>query len=136
MDLFPTLAKIAGGKVPTDRFIDGVDQSAFFLGKKEKSNREGVIVYMGSEIYGVKWRDWKVLFKELDSVTEETRTYPTPRLYNLREDPGERSNVLFTSKTWVAAKALPQLAEHAKSLQKFPPIPPGTLDPYVPKKSQ
>jgi arylsulfatase len=136
MDLFSTFAAIAGGKVPKDRFIDGVDQSAFFLGKKEKSNREGVIVYMGSEIYGVKWQDWKVLFKELDSVTEETRNYPTLRLYNLLEDPGERSNVLFTSKTWVAAKALPQLAEHAKSLREFPPIPPGTPDPYVPPKVQ
>ena len=37
MDLFPTLARIAGGKVPEDRAIDGVDQSEFFFGKQKKS---------------------------------------------------------------------------------------------------
>lgn len=54
MDLFPTLARIAGGKMPTDRIIDGIDQLDFFLGKQEVSNRESVIVYVGSEIYGIK----------------------------------------------------------------------------------
>ena len=32
MDLFPTLARIAGGKVPDDRIIDGVDQLDFLTG--------------------------------------------------------------------------------------------------------
>ncbi len=41
MDLFPTLAKIAGGRVPDDRIIDGVDLSDFLLGKTRKSGREG-----------------------------------------------------------------------------------------------
>ena len=135
MDLFPTLAKIAGGKVPTDRAIDGVDQTEFFLGNQERSNRDGVIVYMGEKVYGVKWKNWKVLFKELDTIFSPTMTYDTPKVYNLLTDPGERENVLFPY-TWVAEKALPQLAEHAKSLREFPPIPPGTPDPYVPPKVQ
>ena len=74
MDLFPTLAKIAGGKVPKDRIIDGVDQSAFLLGKQNKSNREGFIVYMGTKIFAVKWKNWKLHFKELDSWAGETVT--------------------------------------------------------------
>jgi len=41
MDLFPTFAKIAGGKVPDDRLVDGIDMADFFLGKTEKSGREG-----------------------------------------------------------------------------------------------
>ena len=40
MDLFPTLARIAGGKVPDDRVIDGIDMSDFFLGKRKKSGRD------------------------------------------------------------------------------------------------
>lgn len=115
MYLFPTLAKIVKGNIPADRYVDDIDQTAVFLGKQENSNREGVILYMGADIYGVKWRNWKVMFKELDSATEEMKVYPTPRLYILLEDPGERTIVLFTSKTWVAEKALPQLTEHAKS---------------------
>ena len=34
MDLFPTLARLAGGTVPTDRVIDGVDQTDFFSASK------------------------------------------------------------------------------------------------------
>ena len=133
MDLFTTFARIAGGKVPKDRVIDGVDQTDFFLGKQKKSNREGVIVYSGEEIFGVKWRNWKVNFKEQDTVYSETRTYTTPRVYNLLIDPQENQNVLFPH-TWVPKAALGQLGEHLASLKKHPPIKPGTLDPYQPPK--
>ncbi len=133
MDLFPTLARIAGGKVPEDRIIDGIDMSGFFQGKQKKSGREGVIVYMGNDIFGVKWRNWKVNFKELDTVFSETVTYGMPRVYNLLRDPQERENVLFPN-TWVPKAALAQLGEHAASLKAHPPIKPGTLDPYMPPK--
>src|SRR5262249_6747915 len=33
MDFFPTFAHIVGGKIPTDRPIDGVDQTDVLLGK-------------------------------------------------------------------------------------------------------
>ena len=133
MDLFPTFAKLAGGAVPQDRVIDGLDMADFFLGKQEKSGREGVIVYMGEEIFGVKWRNWKVNFKEQDTVFSETRSYGTPRVYNLLTDPQEREDVLFPH-TWVPKAALGQLAEHIKSLKASPPIKPGTVDPYQPPK--
>ena len=35
MDFFPTFARIIGGKMPTDRPIDGVDQTDVLLGKSE-----------------------------------------------------------------------------------------------------
>ena len=133
MDLFPTFARLAGGKVPVDRVIDGLDVADFFLGKQEKSGREGFIVYMGNDIFGVKWRNWKVNFKEQDSVFSETRSYTTPRVYNLLTDPQERENVLFPN-TWVPKVALGQLAVHIQSLRTNPPIKPGTRDPYAPPK--
>ena len=133
MDLFPTFARIAGGKVPEDRVIDGMDMSDFFLGKQKNSGREGIIVYMGNDIYGVKWRNWKVNFKELDSVMSQVAEYGMPRVYNLYSDPQERENVLFPN-TWVPKAALGQLGEHVASLKEHPPIPTGTLDPYVPPK--
>lgn len=131
MDLFPTLAAFAGGTVPTDRAFDGIDQSEFFLGNQDKSNREGVIVYMGDQIFGVKWNDWKVMFKENASIFDETLSFDTPRVYNLLNDPNERESVLFPH-TWAVEKALPQLLDHAATFQQYPPIPPGTPDPYVP----
>ena len=39
-DMFTTLLSMTGCEAPDDRLIDGVDQSAFFLGKQETSNRE------------------------------------------------------------------------------------------------
>jgi arylsulfatase len=131
MDLFPTFARIAGGTVPDDRVIDGVDQTDFFLGTQTNSNREGVIVYQGEQVFGVKWRNWKLNFRELDTVFSETVTYGMPRVYNLLTDPGETQNVLFPN-TWVPKLALAQLVEHTESLRSNPPIRPGTPDPYQP----
>jgi arylsulfatase len=56
VDLFPTLARIAGGKVPTDRPIDGVDQrddrrnrtarpSCFFLARSSWPSNGGTTRY-------------------------------------------------------------------------------------------
>ena len=133
MDLFTTFAKIAGGKVPDDRIIDGVDQTDFFLGKQEKSNREGLIVYMGNDIWGVKWRNWKINLKEQQTIFSSKNDLGLARVYNLYKDPGETMNVIFPE-TWVPKAGLGQLGAHVVSLRKEPPIKPGTKDPYVPGK--
>lgn len=132
MDLFPTLASFTGGTIPGDRVIDGIDMKDFFTGKREKSGREGFIVYMGNDIFGVKWRNWKLHFKEQEAWNSEMVTYTMPRVYNLYADPQERDNVLFPN-TWVPKAALEQLTDHIVSLKKNPPIAAGTPDPYEPK---
>ena len=83
MDLFPTFAKIAGGRVPGDRVIDGNDVSDFLMGKSEESGRDGFVVYMGNDIFGVKWRDWKIHLKEQSGWNGVLREYTMPRVYNL-----------------------------------------------------
>jgi arylsulfatase len=131
MDLFPTFATIAGGAVPDDRPIDGIDVSDFLLGQTDESGREGFVVYMGNDIFGVKWRNWKLHFEEQDDWSDVARRLTMPRVYNLLTDPQERDNVLFPH-TWVPKAALGQLEEHVVSLRAFPPIPTGQPDPYVP----
>jgi arylsulfatase len=133
MDLFPTLANIAGGDVPDDRVIDGIDMSEFLLGREQASGREGFIVYMGNDIFGVKWRNWKVHFKEQTAWNGVLREYTMPRVYNLMNDSQERDNVIFPH-TWVLKAGLPQLEEHVASLKKYPPISAGAADPYKPKR--
>lgn len=132
MDLFPTIAKLTNSKIPDDRIIDGIDVSDFILGKKEKSEREGFIVYMGNDIFGVKWKNWKLHFEEQENWNSIKYTYTMPRVYNLYDDPQERNNVLFPH-TWVPKVALKQLEEHITSLRQNPPIPTGQKDPYEPK---
>jgi arylsulfatase len=90
---------------------------------------------MGNKIFAVKWHDWKLHFREAESVFSDTREFETPRLYNLLVDPGEHENVLFPH-TWVPRVALTQLEEHKVSLMEYPPIKPGTLDPYQPPKRE
>ena len=51
IDLFPTLARIAGGKVPEDRIIDGVDVSDFLLGRNDESGRDGFVVLASARFY-------------------------------------------------------------------------------------
>jgi arylsulfatase len=132
MDIFPTIASFAGGSVPNDRIIDGIDMSDFLLGKTEVSGRDGFIVYMGNDIFGVKWKNWKLHFEEQEGWNTIKHTYTMPRLYNLYDDPQERNNVLFPH-TWVPKAALKQLEEHIVSLKQNPPIPTGQADPYEPK---
>jgi arylsulfatase len=131
MDLYPTLAKIAGGTVPDDRPMDGIDVSDFLLGKRTESGRDGFVIYMGNDVFGVKWKNWKLHFKEQNSWDAVLQTYTMPRVYNLYKDPQEKDNVLFPH-TWVPKVALTQLTEHVMSLQEYPPIKPGAPDPYVP----
>ena len=90
---------------------------------------------MGNDVFGVKWKDWKIHFNEQDAWNTIMRTYTMPRVFNLISDPREQDNVLFPH-TWVLKRGLPQLEEHVASLKMFPPIPSGTPDPYEPKGPQ
>ncbi len=135
MDLLPTFAKIAGGKVPTDRVIDGVDQTDFFLSKKEASNRESVVIYVGAEIYGVKWRNWKMMFKEVEQSLGVVKESSGPHFFDLLVDPKEEFPMdRWEESTWVRWPIGKILTDHATSLKKEPPIRPGQADPYVPAK--
>ena len=135
MDLFPTLAGIVGGQVPDDRIIDGVDQIDFFTGKQMNSNREHVIVYVGNELYGIKWRNYKMMSKEIDKAfADPTRSYGVPLIYDLHVDPKEETPLTsnWYHSGWIRWPAGQYIVEHMVSLQKEPPIRPGTEDPYTP----
>lgn len=135
MDIFPTVARVVGAKVPGDRAIDGVDQLDFFIGKQDKSNRDGFVVYVGNDIYGVKWHNWKMMNKELDTGTGVVKEWSIPRFFNLYLDPKEEHALSYEVQyLWVRFPAGKILADHLASLQKYPPIKPGTPDPYIPPK--
>jgi len=137
IDLFPTFAKLADGKVPTDRIIDGVDQTDFLLGKQTKSNREDVVIYVGSEIYGIKWRNWKMMFKDMEwGINDPIKKYGMPLFIDLHTDMKEEhpmDDSRWIENTWIRWPAGKVLTDHLKSLKEEPPIAAGTLDPYKPK---
>ena len=94
-DLFPTLAQFAGGNVPEDHPIDGLDMSDFFWGTTDPSGRDGFVVYMGNDVFGVKWKNGKLHFKEQNAWNSVLREYTMPRGDHLMNDPQERDNVFF-----------------------------------------
>jgi arylsulfatase len=132
-DLLPTLANVAGFKVPDDRIIDGVDQLDFFLGKQEKSNREGFIVYNNDDVYGYKWRNWKMHLVELENMNSEPMELNVPRVYNLITDPKEQYN-MSAEATWLLPVMFKKIVEFQKTLVEEPPIQLGTPDPYTPQR--
>jgi arylsulfatase A-like enzyme len=54
MDFFPTLARLAGGKVPNDRPIDGIDQTDLVLGGSGTGRREALLTFVGPELVAVR----------------------------------------------------------------------------------
>lgn len=132
MDVFPTLARIAGGKVPRDRVFDGVDQFDFLTGVKEQSARESLVIYLANEVCGVKWRNWKMVTRQVDrGFGEPIKDYSFPLWYDLHTDPKEEYPLdpRFVENLWVRWPAGQVLIDHRASLKKEPPIRPGTPDP-------
>jgi len=56
MDFFPTFASIVGGKLPTDRPIDGVDQTDVLLGKSTTGNRDSLLTFIGADLVAARWK--------------------------------------------------------------------------------
>ena len=124
IDLFPTVANIIGADLPTDRVLDGVDQSEFLMGKTEKSARESVVIYIGNVLFGVKWRDWKLLLREMDEDTYAIREMAYPSIYNLLVDPKEEVPELnYLNDTWVDFPLYQVLEDHEASIAEDPGAP-------------
>ena len=133
VDMYPTLARVAGAEVPKDRPIDGVDQLDFFLGKQENSKREGFPAYVTNKLYALKWRNWKMHLIWQVNMYDSPQALEEPRIINLLTDLKEERDV-GAKASWVGVPMTKILVEFEQSLKKYPPIPMGTPDPYVPPK--
>jgi arylsulfatase len=130
MDLFNTTANLAGAadKLPTDRYIDGVDQTSFLLGDEGRSKRECVFFWWKSELTALRMREYKwhqkVLlaqstFMHIDmAVLQDVGT--APWLFNLYIDPKEQLPVGHRRNAWLASIAAEAKA-HLATFKKYPP---------------
>lgn len=133
MDIFPTIAAAVGAPqiVPSDRPVDGVNILPFLEGKRTGSGRESLLYFTGSQVRAVKWKDWKFhyAFQPEPRVTE----LPLMRLFNLRADPREESDVKDAN-PWAIGLFDGLVAEFAASVSRFPNVPTATRDPYLPRR--
>jgi len=135
-DFLPTLAEIIGAEVPTDRLIDGVDQSAFLLGKQDKSNRDHLLTFIGDRLVAVRWKQWRMYPVEFlgtrgnpstagyVGTIRETAGYP--QAYNIEADPKEEVNVIHTN-GWLVAPYLQLVNQYLESLKEHPNPPAPNL---------
>ncbi|MDG2459398.1 MAG: sulfatase-like hydrolase/transferase [Luminiphilus sp.] len=124
LDVFPTLAKFVGAETPNDRVLDGVNQSEFFMGKTDASARESLVIYIGNTLFGAKWRNWKILLKEMDSDTYAVKEIAYPSIYNLIVDPKEEVPELnYLNDTWVDFPLYQVIEDHEASLANDPQLP-------------
>ncbi|WP_206677690.1 sulfatase family protein [Winogradskyella eckloniae] len=60
MDLYPTIANLAGAKVPSDRVIDGKDITTILETGKGKTPHEFIYYYNGINLQAVRKGPWKL----------------------------------------------------------------------------
>jgi arylsulfatase len=131
VDMFPTLARVAGAEVPSDRQIDGMDMGDFLLGDAEESGRNTVLCIQGNRLQAIKWRQWKAHLFQQDGFTSTWSPLNMPRIYNLEWDPREEHEVDFPH-GWTVHPMAAAAGVFLQTLVMEPPIKPGTPDPYTP----
>lgn len=112
--------------VPSDRPIDGVDQTEFLLKPLETpSPRQGFLFYIKDELRAIKWKDWKLHLVWEPKVNQSSGKLESPYLFNVVRDPKEETDILAFN-TWVLQPMFKLRAEYQKSL-KGDPAPPDPL---------
>jgi arylsulfatase len=130
MDFLPTLASVVGGKMPTDRPIDGVDQSEVLFGKTAAGRRESLLSFIGPELVAMRWKHFRIYFTDMHSTGEgpqrlggaasaDAPMAGYPRMYNIEADPHEDLNVAAFN-TWAASQYIPPLVEYERSVKEHP----------------
>jgi len=122
MDLFPTVAALAGAPMPPDRVIDGIDLRSALNGSGTVPARP-IFFYWDSELRAVRKGQYKAHFVTSGAYGEgEPRaTHDPPLLFNLADDPGERRNIAARHPD-VVADLVHDVAVHKKALVRGKPL--------------
>ncbi len=130
MDLFNTSLHLAGADklIPTDRYIDGIDQTSFLIADDGASRREKVYIWTQTTLAAMRMREYKIHFE----LTQEQSTFMgidyslsskvglAPWLFNLYVDPKEQMPVGHRMNAWLASLGAEAKA-HAATFKKYPP---------------
>ena len=103
MDLLPLFCGLAGVELPADRKIDGKNILPVLQGKTTASPHEFLYYYNGTNLQAVREGNWKLHLPRTGQgpaiLVQETKpekgfvTLEEPRLFNLKNDVGEKQNV-------------------------------------------
>ena len=131
-DILPTILGLAGASelLPSDRYIDGVDQTSFLLAPHGLSNRKYHYYWLSQTFSGLRCGEYKMLLSATsDDPTDAAgpggftgvlERFAYPRLYNLYLDPKEQHNYLTRKLAYVEAFQL-GMRTHLGTFRRFPP---------------
>jgi len=130
MDFFPSFATLIGSKMPTDRPIDGVDQTDVLFGKSKIGNRDSLLSFIGADLVAARWKQWRFYFTDVHPTGIGPQRQPGmfsanapmagyPKVYNIQMDPHEdlQLGALFG---WTVAPALEAVERYKETLKKYP----------------
>jgi arylsulfatase len=130
MDLFNTSLNLAGvaDRIPTDRYIDGIDQTSFLLADNGRSRREKVYMWAETDLMAMRMYEYKIHVKMIQTqaqwldidMTTKVDVGLAPWLFNLYIDPKEEYPVGHRMNAWLASMAA-ELKGHAATFRKYPP---------------
>ncbi len=119
MDIYSTCISLSGGKVPTDRIVDGVDLTGV-LKEGKKSPRETMFFYRGSEIFAVRVGAMKAHYiTQTPYVGQKAVKHDPPLLYNVEVDPSERFDIAAENAQTLEDIAK-VVAEHKRTMKALP----------------
>ncbi|QDT62579.1 Arylsulfatase [Stieleria bergensis] len=96
MDLLPTVSKLAGGKVPSDRVIDGKDIWPLLAGQPDATSPHQAIYYLrGRGVQAIRVGNWKYrTATEKPAQKKQSKKVAIETLHDLSQDLGEQTNLL------------------------------------------
>lgn len=95
LDFLPTFAKLVGAEPPSDRIIDGFDQSELLLGRSERGARDHFHYFSQNELHAVRLGKWKLVLPDRKVFYEYVKDRGSNKieLYDLASDIGETRNL-------------------------------------------
>lgn len=125
-DLFNTFARLSGryDQIPTDRVIDGIDQTALFLNGDTHGRRDYVFTYKGATMGSIV----KQQFKRLLPVGPGALA--GAEFFDLYKDPREE-HPLMAEFLWSWAQFDAMKARHDAQIAEYPHTPVARGEPYT-----
>ena len=125
-DLYTTIARLGGAipSIPTDRIIDGIDQTSLLLNGDTYSRRDYVFLYNIDKLEAVVKEQYKL---DLKGGIENAILAD---FYDLFRDTREQYPVSTELGAWGGAKFIRMVHRHLKRKEKFPDAPPALGIPY------
>jgi arylsulfatase len=131
-DVLPTALSLCGelARLPSDRYLDGVDQSSFLLAPDGLSSRKYQYYWLLQTFSALRCGEYKMVLTSTSDdgagsagpggFTGVLQRHTYPALYNLYLDPKEQHNYMTRKLAYMEAFQL-GIRQHLGTFRRYPP---------------